>query len=268
MSENKPSLLKRLVRSSGWFGFVTVSFWVAFGIVMPVLLSTLLPETRIALYGQVGDMFGSVNSFFSGLAMLAALYTVRLQVVERSEASERQMEQDKIQAEEMRLANENVLLQKQMRDEVELSKLRDALLKVYSDALMLENDTYALLSARRHLKNAPRLASVNFANGDPLGDCNAATHRQTTSTITLKSDVIMLKLINNDLTPDLCRCISAFDQTVGTYNEPDASEDIDAASRLIGERKQKLGESIAAVWNQAQDLHQAKYESAVKEGAT
>ena len=92
-----------------WGLIVMVFLWIAITYFGPALILSGMNKDKMAAYGQVGDMFGMVNSLFSGMAFLAAIYAVILQTVEMREAGERQLEQEKIKDRETALGRIELL---------------------------------------------------------------------------------------------------------------------------------------------------------------
>jgi uncharacterized membrane protein len=83
-------------RFAAYIAAAVVVAWLA----APLLLSVFLKD--LSQRGQFGDLFGSVNALFSGLAFASLLYTILLQ-----------LEQTKLQREELSLQREELKLQRQ-----------------------------------------------------------------------------------------------------------------------------------------------------------
>lgn len=116
-----------------WGLIVMVILWIAITYYGPSWMLSRLNKDNMAAYGQVGDMFGMVNSLFSGLAFLAAIYAVILQTVEMREAGERRLEEENQQTEQMTIANETLKLQKQMKEHESSQLILRCLVDLNSD---------------------------------------------------------------------------------------------------------------------------------------
>ena len=85
---------------------------IAIGIVavwLAVLFGGMNYFGQIEMLGQFGDMFGSLNVLFTGLALAALIYTILLQK-EQNDLQSQQLEE---QREELRLQREELKLQRE-----------------------------------------------------------------------------------------------------------------------------------------------------------
>jgi len=86
--------------------------------------------------GQFGDMFGAVNSLFSGLAFLGLIFTIRLQYIEL-----------KLQREELKSQHDEIQLNR-----IEMKRAADA--QERSEKAMLDQAKYMLDSAQMNRFNS------------------------------------------------------------------------------------------------------------------
>lgn len=89
------------------FVFVMIGWGICFRIAW--LRANQGPEpSRMELYGQFGDTFGTVNALFTGLALVGVAYTVRLQI-EQNRAQRDELEEvrqaQRLQAHEVYLSS-------------------------------------------------------------------------------------------------------------------------------------------------------------------
>jgi hypothetical protein len=112
-------------------------------------------ETVMAKRGQFGDMFGSVNALFSGLAFAFLIYTIWLQ-----------REELKLQREELKLQREALELQveelKRQADELEKTSVLQA------EILILQKHQLEI-TERQIEEDKDRIESQNKPIFDPLG---------------------------------------------------------------------------------------------------
>jgi hypothetical protein len=86
-----------------------------------VAMLTLLPDYQTR--GQFGDMFGAVNSLFSGLAMAGVIYTVWLQTKEIEAQREEQRANEAFRQTQLESVNLNVAT---LREQLQLMKMGGA----------------------------------------------------------------------------------------------------------------------------------------------
>ncbi|MES2791578.1 MAG: hypothetical protein V4719_18310 [Planctomycetota bacterium] len=111
--------------------------WLLFGFFVPLVLPKFVPSEKIAVSGQIGDMFGLVNSLFSGLAFVAAITAVLLQTIEMRESGERRLEEEKQQTEQMKIAKDGHEFQVKMQNDQDKMQLRQ--LKIAKDTAFLQS---------------------------------------------------------------------------------------------------------------------------------
>lgn len=113
-----------------WGLIIMVVLWITITCFGPACMLWSMGNSNMAAYGQVGDMFGMVNSLFSGLAFLAAIYAVILQTIEMREAGERRLEEEKQQTDQMRIAKDTAFLQSLMLRETRRNTMNQILSEV------------------------------------------------------------------------------------------------------------------------------------------
>lgn len=111
--------------------------WLLFGFFVPLVLPMFVPSEKIAISGQIGDMFGVVNSLFSGLAFVAAITAVLLQTIEMRESGERRLEEEKQQTEQMKIAKDTAYLQSLMLRGAQLNTMNQILSEVTEASYVL-----------------------------------------------------------------------------------------------------------------------------------
>ncbi len=74
-----------------------LALWVVIGGIVPYQIARHLNKEMLPGAGQFGDMFGTVGAFFSGVALLAVVYTIYLQQKDIEESGKSQAEQMKLQ---------------------------------------------------------------------------------------------------------------------------------------------------------------------------
>jgi hypothetical protein len=129
---------------------------------MPYLFS----GRSVASAGQIGDMFGMANSLFSGFAFTVAIMAFVLQIKQMRVAGEHHLEESKLKAEEMRLANENVRLQKEMRDDEKRKIQLDVLMHLKRDLLKYSQSVSVFSTT--HALNQVNLNTIHDASGSFL----------------------------------------------------------------------------------------------------
>lgn len=166
-----------------WGLIVMVILWISITYYGPSWMLSRLNKDNMAAYGQVGDMFGMVNSLFSGLAFLAAIYAVILQTVEMREAGERRLEEENQQTEQMKIARESLGVQLKMREDDRRKQIIDCFRKTHRDALELlavcdriaNKKIYIGRDQRPTVSGVDETATLHMAKMDLLEDTLSLT---------------------------------------------------------------------------------------------
>lgn len=146
--EDRSEDARKSVREWAFFGILSllvVAAWFA----TPKIAQKLSGNTKAGDVGVFGDQYGSINALFSGLAFVALIMTLRLQMTElRLNREELQMQRQELESQRKEMANQAHALDVQselMRLSAQLQALPTLLVST-KERIMTEAPGYAPLS--------------------------------------------------------------------------------------------------------------------------
>jgi hypothetical protein len=211
-------------RISGFFVGIVLA-WILLGFVAPLWIT----DKDMPSAGQLGDMFGMVNSLFSGLAFLAAITAVLLQTVELEESRKQETEQGELQKHQLQIGVTTVRIQAQMQ-EAELTR------GIVSCLCKTNRDVTSYLIA--HTQDAyAGLIDIGLDSGSRQSTSNGKQqfeHRRFLAMIDLQDDHLAVQLCLGKDAEELKAAIDELLESGGRYFSRDGgTDDMTAAANHV-----------------------------------
>jgi hypothetical protein len=210
--------------------YLMIAVWVLLGVVPFVLAKFSLPSA-----GQIGDTFGMANSFFSGLGFAIAGAALLIQILQSKESADQR-------AEDVKLANENIRLQLEIREDEKRKGILECLQKVNRDIVSMQGacDPADLFGGFSHMElSEPERAEKARQQAERI-------ERFRSCKLEITADALAVRLVLGDTGNMLAEWIDEFYEiAISDY----ADEEFELG--LLSDKSEEIREEIERVWKVA-----------------